>query len=279
MRGGAIVALDSSFLDQLAAVTGARHVATDEESRERASFDAFGPRRFPHTSPLAEARVDAVARPASTAEVSAIARLANEHRVPLIPYGGGTGVMGGVVPLRGGVSVDMRRMSAVLDVRRADRLARAQSGAYLADLEAAALANGLMLGHDPWSVPVATVGGAISTDGVGYRASKYGSMGDQVRALEVVLADGTVARTRPLPRQSAGPRLNGLFVGAEGSMGIITEATVELFPQPETRAFLTFGFGGFEAGHPAARRLFDIGLTPSLIELTEEAEPMARGFL
>ena len=105
--------------------------------------------------------------------------------------------MGAVIPLQGGIALDLRGMDASVEVLPAERLARLQPGVVLADLEREAERHGLMLGHDPWNVPIATVGGAISTHSVGYRASKYGSMGQQVRALEVVLAGGEVVRTRP----------------------------------------------------------------------------------
>ena len=93
-----------------------------------------------------------------------------------------------------------------------------------------------MLGHDPWSRPIATVGGAISTNGVGYTAARHGSMGEQVLGLEAVLADGEVIRTRGVPKPSYGPSLNHLFIGSEGTFGVITEATLRAFPVPEKRA-------------------------------------------
>ena len=258
--------------DALAAIVGTEHVLTDDESRERLSFDAVTAHRLGGRSELAEARVDAVARPGSTAEVAAAVTLASERGIPVVPYGGGTGVMGAVVPVRGGIALDLRRMDSILEVSREDRTARVQPGVYLADLDARARDHGMMLGHDPWSVPIATVGGAISTDSVGYRASKYGSMGQQVRALEVVLGSGEIVRTRAIQRQSSGPMLNGLFGGAEGTMGIITEATINLPALPEAREFASVRFDTFEQGYPVVARLFDIGLVPALIDLTEELD-------
>lgn len=259
-----------SLAAALAAIVGAEHALTDDESRERWSFDAVSPERMGGRADLAGARVDAVARPLCAAEVAAVLRLAAERGAPVIPYGGGTGVMGAVVPMRGGIALDMRRMNRILEISREDRTARVQPGVLLADLDVAARERGMMLGHDPWSLPIATVGGAISTDSVGYRASKYGSMGRQVRALEIVMANGEIVRTRPVARQSAGPMLNGLFAGAEGTMGVITEATLDLHALPEAQAFASAGFDSFEQGYPVAARLFDIGLVPALLDLTEE---------
>ena len=260
----------AALRDALAAIVGAEHVLTDDESRERLSFDAINSRRLGRLEGLTEARVDVVARPASTAEVAAVMAYASAKGVAVIPYGGGTGVMGAVVPRRSGIALDLRRMDRVIEVSREDRLACVQPGVYLADLDAEARRHGMIFGHDPWSVPIATVGGAISTDSVGYRASKYGSMGRQVRGLEVVLGGGEIVRTRPIARQSSGPMLNGLFAGAEGTMGVITEATVQLHAEPEAREFASIGFRSFEQGYPVVVRLFDIGLVPALVDLTEE---------
>jgi FAD/FMN-containing dehydrogenase len=245
----------------------------DDESRERLSFDAIDPGRLMARANVIESRVDVVVRPADTQQVAQVVRLANEERVPVVPYGGGTGVMGAVIPLSGGIAVDLRRMDHVLEIRREDRLAVVQPGVVLTDLDGIAKHHGLQLGHDPWSVPIATVGGAVSTDSVGYRASKYGSMGEQVVAYEAVLGDGEIVRTRALPRQSSGPMLSMLASGAEGTMLILTEITVRLFPEPEAREFATVGFESFESGYPAAVRLFDIGLIPALFDLTEEDSP------
>lgn len=264
--------LPPSLIRSLIGVAGADHVLTDDASLERYSFDAITPTRLHHRASLADARVDAVARPADTAQVAAAVRAAHDAGVAVVPYGGGTGVMGAVIPISGGIALDLGRMNEIIDISTEDRLARVQPAVLLGDLDAAATGRGLMLDHDPWSVPIATVGGAIGTDSVGYRASKYGSMGQQVVAVEAVMGDGTVVRTRPLARQSSGPQLDGLFVGAEGTMGVITEATVQLFQQPEARAFSSIGFPSFEDGYPMVVRLFDMGLVPALVDLTEEED-------
>jgi FAD/FMN-containing dehydrogenase len=260
----------ADLIGRVISIVGAEHVLTDDESRERMSFDAIDPRRLMARVDAIQSRADVVVQPADTSQVSQVVRLASEANVPVVPYGGGTGVMGAVIPANGGIALDLRRMERVLEVDRAERLARVQPAVVLADLDEAAKRVGLRLGHDPWSVPIATVGGAISTDGVGYRASKYGSMGEQVVAFEAVLGDGEVVRTRPLARQSSGPMLARLLAGSEGTMGVLTEATVRLFIEPEAREFATVGFESFEQGHPLLVRLFDLGLVPALVDLTEE---------
>ena len=133
-----------------------------------------------------------------------------------------------------------------------------------------------MLGHDPYSVPIASVGGAISTNGVGYRAAKYGPMGEQVLGLEVVLPNGETITTKSVPKAS-GPSLHHLFIGAEGVLGIITRATLRVFRLPEARVFKSFTFPRFEDGFQAMLEMFSLGLRPALIDLSEEPQYSANG--
>ena len=178
--------------------------------------------------------------------------------------------MGGAVPVRGGIVLSLGRLNKVFDVNTTDRTVMAEAGVVLSDLEEALKPHGLMLGHDPWSVPIATVGGAISTNGVGYRAAAYGPMGDQVMALEVVLPNGRILTTRSVPKYSSGPDLNRLFIGTEGTFGIITKAWLRVFRTPEVRSFAAVAFETFDQGFEAVAELFALGLRPSLVDLTEE---------
>jgi alkyldihydroxyacetonephosphate synthase len=119
-------------------------------------------------------------------------------------------------------------------------------------------------------VGIATVGGTISTNGLGYRGGQYGSMGEQVLGLEVVLPDGQLLRTRAVPKSSTGPDLTQIFIGAEGVFGLITEATLQAFPAPEAHALLAFTFPTFAHGFAAVAEMAGVGLRPALMELTED---------
>jgi FAD/FMN-containing dehydrogenase len=211
-----------------------------------------------------------VVRPRRTAEVQALVRWAKAAHVPLIPYGGGTGLMGGAMADGESVLIDFKDMADIVAIRREDRHAVVQSGVILSRLEEALRAAGLTLGHDPWTVGIATIGGTISTNGLGYRGGQYGSMGEQVLGLEVVLPNGQVLRTRPVAKSSTGPNLTQLFIGAEGVFGLITEATLQVFPAPEAHALLAFTFPTFAHGFAAVAELAGIGLRPALMELTED---------
>ena len=179
--------------------------------------------------------------------------------------------MGAVSSLVEGIVIDLRQLSAIRSISFVDRVVWVEAGVLLKELEEALNRDGLMLGQDPWSVPIATVGGAISTNGVGYRAAKYGPMGAQVLGLEVVLPTGEVLTTKAVPKSASGPNLNHLFIGAEGTLGIITAAALRVFRQPEERRFATFSFDDFEAGFFAVSEMFALGLRPVLMDLTEEA--------
>ena len=262
--------LDTSILHPLIEIVGEENVLTNEYDLDRYSGDALTPSRAFGAEESFERLADAVALPGSTKEVSEIVKLAAAAGMPVVPYGGGTGVMGGALPIRGGIVVCMGRMDRILEVSPTDLTATVEAGVVVGDLVDRLEDDGLMFGHDPYSVPIATVAGTISTNGVGYRAAAHGPMGSQVVALEVVLPDGTVLETRQVPKYSSGPNLNHLFIGSEGVFGIITRATVRVFRRPEAMALVSASFEGFDQGFEAAAELLAIGMRPTLLDLTEE---------
>ena len=264
--------LEERIIEGLKEILGPSRVVLESEEVERYSTDALTPSRAFGAATLLAMTADVVVKPTSTKDVVAVVELASEPRTPLVPYGGGTGVMGALVPIKGGIIVDLRGLNRVLEVNVKDRTATVESGIILEDLAKALDAEELMLGHDPWSVPIATVGGAIATNGVGYRASVVGPMGAQVLSLEVVLPSGQVLTTRPVPHHSSGPNLNQLFIGSEGTFGIITKATLRVFRRPEERVFSTFRFQTFDQGFEAVAELFALGLRPAVVDLTEDFE-------
>jgi len=241
-------ALQEEIVGKLAKIVAPEYVTTDENRLDELSWDALSEGRLhPANRPEVTTPYCSVL-PASTDEVRQIVLLANEKKVPIIPYGGGSGLMGGALSVQAGIVVDLRRMDQILDVDPPARSARVQAGTVLEELEKRLGREGFILGHDPWTLPVATVGGAISTNSMGYRGGLYGSMGDQVLGLEAVLPDGEVLRTRAVPKSSAGIDLKSLLIGGEGCFGIITEATIRIFPAPEERSLHALRFESFEVG-------------------------------
>ena len=259
-----------SLISSLSNTVGTENTLTDPYDLDRYSGDAFSPSRAFSAENSFERLADVVVRPASTTEVSTVLKLANEFQTPVIPYGGGTGVMGGTVPTAGGIILDLQRMNKIISINPTDMTAEVEAGVVLEDFENILFDLGLMPGHDPYSVPIATVAGTISTNGVGYRAGAHGTMGDQVVALEAVLPSGQIMKTRAVPNQSSGPSLKHLFIGSEGVFGIITKACVRVFRLPESQVFQSVAFDTFQQGFNAATEIFALGVRPTLVDLTEE---------
>ncbi|HLF04301.1 MAG TPA: FAD-binding oxidoreductase [Dehalococcoidia bacterium] len=262
--------LDSAFVNSLADIVGREQVLTDPYDLDRYSADALNPARLYGRLDVFDRLADVVVRPGNTAQMAAVVALAARHGVPVVPYGGGTGLMGGALPVRGGMVVDLKRLDRVVEVNPTNLTVVAEAGVVLQDLENALAEHGLRHGHDPYSLAIATVGGTISTNGVGYRAGAFGPMGDQVVALEVVLPDGRVLSTRSVPKYSSGPDLNRWFIGTEGTLGIITRATLRVARLPEAQVFATAAFAGFTQGFNAVGELLALGIRPTLLDLTEE---------
>ena len=263
--------LDSALARSIVGIVGEEWALARAEELERYSGDALTPSRAFRARGLLEETADAVVVPQSADQVAELVKLASDSGTPIVPYGGGTGVMGAAVPVRRGIVLDLKRLNAVLQVDPQGRMVQVEAGAVLEDVNHALREHGLMLAHDPWSVPIATVGGAISTNGVGYMAAAHGSMGQQVLGLEAVLPTGQLLSTPSVPKQSAGPNLNHLLIGSEGVFGIITKASLQVAAIPEASCFIAFRFPSFDQGFNAITEALSLGVRPTLMDLTEEA--------
>ena len=262
----------SELLDKLARVLGRENVVTDAARLDEISWDALSESRIHPAHKPQTALPLCIAAPDSTAQVREIVMIANETKTPLIPYGGGSGLMGGALTIRPGIALDLRRMNQVLSIDAEAMSARVEAGAVLESVDQKLNERGFILGHDPWTLPVATIGGAISTNSVGYRAAKYGSMGEQVLGLEVVLANGEILRTRAVPKSSAGIDLNALFIGGEGCFGVVTEAAIRIFVRPEKSVIRAYGFDSFERGYRAIQEIFKRGVEPAVIDFGDNED-------
>ena len=249
------------------AITGLRDLLGDRLSTG-ASVRELHARDEAYSAP---ALPDAVAFPQSADEVAEIARICAASGCPIVPYGIGTSLEGHVVPVQGGVSVDFSRMDQILEIDERNLLATVQPGVTRRQLNEALRATGLMFTVDPGAD--ATIGGMTATRASGTNAVRYGTMRENVMALEVVLPDGQVIETGTKARKSsAGYDLTHLFVGSEGTLGLITRVTVRLFGQPEAIMAATCAFESVDGAVDAVMDAMQVGLPMARIEFLDEVQ-------
>jgi glycolate oxidase len=208
--------------------------------------------------------------PKTTAEVSTVLALAHAAKVPVTTRGAGYGYVGGCVPQEGGILLSTMRMNRILEVNERDFVARVQPGVLTGDLQARARKKGLSYPPDPASLKDCSLGGNIATNAGGPRCLKYGVTRNYVLGLEVVLADGTIVRTGGRTHKNkTGFDLVGIFVGSEGLLGVVTEATLRLLPQPPARAALSAGFPSMRKAAAAVQAVFRHGYLPAAVEVAD----------
>jgi glycolate oxidase len=213
----------------------------------------------------------AVARPVSTEQVSEIMRWATRHRVVVVPRGAGTGLSGGANAIDGGLVVSLEAMTAIREINADDQVAVAEAGVINADLGRAVQKQGLFYPPDPGSFEISTIGGNVATNAGGMRCVKYGVTRDSVQQLEIVLADGRIMQTGARTiKNVAGLDLTSLFIGSEGTLGIITAATVRLRPAPANPpAVVVASFPTLPAAGEAVAAIAATAAIPSMLELID----------
>jgi alkyldihydroxyacetonephosphate synthase len=213
-----------------------------------------------------------VVHPRSAEEVSRICRIANNYKIPLTTWGGGSGSQGGALPLQGGIVLDTKKLNRILEIDKTSLTVTAETGIIMQHLEWALQREGLATMHEPASIGCATLGGFLAHRGTGVLSTKYGKIEDMIMSLEAVLPDGTIINTLAVPRHASGPDLSQLFLGSEGTYGVMTKATLKLHPLPEVRRFHAFVFPDLHTGLEAGRQLMVRRLRPCVIRLYDEAE-------
>ena len=215
-------------------------------------------------------RPDAVALPRSTRSVSTLLRFASRHRIPVTARGAGFGYVGGCVPIQGGIVLSLERMNSIREINPADFVAVVQAGVLTQTLQDAVEKVGMFYPPDPASRADCSLGGNIATNAGGPRCLKYGVTRDYALGLEVVLADGSVVRLGSRTHKNkTGFDLHRLFVGSEGTLGIVTEATLKLLPLPPYRAALSVGFRSMKAATRTIRDIFRAGFLPCAVEVAD----------
>ena len=235
------------FLDELISTLGAEVAQRGDDVPDRYHTDWSG---TPPQRPLA------LVRPRSTDEVSALMRLCTAHRVPVVPQGGLTGLAGAAVPVPGAVAVSMERMNAIEDVNARTALMTVQAGATLQAVQEAAVAAGMVFGVDLGARGSCQIGGNVATNAGGNGVLQHGMMREQVLGLEVVLADGTVLpMLRPMLKNNTGYDLKQFFIGAEGTLGVITRVLLRLRPLPQAKATALVALPGFDQALAVLQRM------------------------
>ncbi|CAN5528273.1 FAD-binding oxidoreductase [soil metagenome] len=218
-------------------------------------------------------RAAVIARPTDTTQVAAVLALCNAHRVPVTPAGGRSGVLAASVPVFGGVLLDMTAMAGIVSVDVESGIVEVLAGTFGPELEDELRAKyGLSVGHFPQSFDIATVGGWVACRGAGQYSTRYGKIEQMVSGLEVVLADGSVVRTGGFPAGAQGPDLNQLFIGSEGTLGVITRVWLKAHVLPATEQRAAYSFPTFEQGIAACRGVLRRGATPAVLRLYDAIE-------
>jgi glycolate oxidase len=213
---------------------------------------------------------DAVALPRSTKSVSMLLRFANHHNIPVTPRGAGYGYVGGCVPVRGGIALSLERMNRIKEINAADFVVVVEPGVLTAKLQDEVEKLGRYYPPDPASRADCSIGGNIATNAGGPRCLKYGVTRDYVLGLEVVLADGSIVRLGGRTHKNkTGFDLHRLFVGSEGLLGVITEATLKLIPLPPYRAVLAIGFSSMRDALQTLHAIFAAGILPCALEVAD----------
>lgn len=245
----------------LAALLGDEKVSTADAVLEEHSIDKWLVAHLPEVVVFA----------GSTADVVAVMKFAHGVGVPVTTRGAGVGYVGGAVPVRGGIVLSVVRMAEIKEINPADGVAVVEPGVITGDLQDAARALGWCYPPDPASLRECSIGGNVATNAGGPRCLKYGVTRHYILGLEVVLADGTVARLGGrCHKNKTGFDLIGMFVGSEGLLGVITEITCRLIPDPPARAMLSAGFANFAEAAEAVQRVLGAGFLPAALEISDK---------
>jgi glycolate oxidase len=250
------------MLEKLTTLLGKENLLTEKEDLIPYSFD--GTATF-HQLPLA------VAFPRTTEQISACVKLAHETNTPVITRGSGTGLSGGSVPSEGAIVLCLVHMSDIISVDPANLTLRAQSGAITADIDAAAATHGLFYPPDPGSMKISTIGGNVAENSGGLRGLKYGVTRDYVMALTVVLPNGTIATFgNACVKDVAGYSMKDLFIGSEGTLGIITEVLLKLLPRPAARRTMLATFPSMESAAQTVSAIIAARIIPCTLEFLDQ---------
>ncbi len=259
---------------ELEDAVGVENVSTKEIERAVYSVDYFWLSRKWQDAGEQGPMPDIIVRPGTTEEVSKVMKIANYYKIPVTTWGGGSGSQGGALPVAGGILLDIKRLDKLIERNTEAGFVPCETGMIFATLEDLVNEKGYSVMHLPSCMTCCTVGGALAHNGIGILSTKYGKMDDMCLSLEVVLPNGDIINTLPVPKHSSGPNLIPFFVGSEGTLGIMTKAKFKIVKQPETRIHHAFLFSDIHVGYQACREIVQ-AVKPSIVRLFDEAETVS----
>ncbi|MCP8968480.1 glycolate oxidase subunit GlcD [Ectobacillus ponti] len=254
--------LQPNLIEQLTAIVGPENIDVSAMGRLTYSYDA---------TPQFQTMPDAVVSPRNTEEVSAVLKICNDNRIPIVPRGSGTNLCAGTTPLQGGIVLLFRHMNRILEIDEENLTVTVQPGVITLDMIKEVEAKGLFYPPDPSSMKISTIGGNINENSGGLRGLKYGVTRDYVIGLEIVLPNGDILRTGgKLAKDVAGYDLTRLFVGSEGTLGVITEAILKLVPMPETKKTILALYEDIDDAAKAVSAIIANKIIPTTLEFLDQ---------
>lgn len=263
--------LSESFLDQVEKIVGPSYTSSKKLDRLNYARDSW----FRETIKAKYAKTnhfaDIIVWPANRDQVQSLVKLALLEKIPVVPYGAGSGVCGGVVPVKGGMIIDMKRMNRLIHLDKENGIVEAEAGILSMHLEDQLQRQGFTLGHFPSSIICASLGGCLAARSAGQLSSRYGKIEDMTLEMEVVTGRAEVVQTRNTNNRD-GIDLNQIFLGSEGTLCLITKAKLRVYPLPKERIFQAVRMKDMETSIEAMRRFTQTGLKPSVVRLYDELD-------
>ena len=248
-------------------------IIEDESVRRQRSTDLYALRLYQKHIGWEPILPSLVLKPKNTVEVSEALKFCNENNIPVVPYGGGSGVLAGAETVRKDtIVIDLERLNEIGEINDKNLTVRCGAGVYIKDLEAYVNDRGYILGHYPQSIDTAKMGGLVATRSIGQFSTKYGGIEDLLLGLEAVLPNGKTVEIKTNPRRAVGPDLKHLLLGSEGFIGIITSITVKVFPKPETRWLQAYRVESMKLGLEIIRKIMREGVKPPVVRLHDWLE-------
>lgn len=218
------------------------------------------------------AKADFIVWPERIQQISDLMKLANELEIPVIPFGEGSGVVGGILPVFGGIIIDMKKFDKIIEINDMNLTATIQTGKNGMNIERELNDQGFTLGHIPQSVYTSSLGGYIAHKAAGQFSTKYGKIEDMIISLEAVLPTGEIINTKEAPRNSVGPQVDKLLIGSEGTLAIITQATLRIWPRPEKQVLLSYAFDTIEDSLNSVREVLRNQAYPAVVRIYDQEE-------